>query len=234
MLSKKPVILIILITILTSLSLGSQSSKEIVLENITDYFAQKIGVDESDIFMKLLHYPDNLKISANSKILVESRNAVPGLGHQTLKLKVFLKNGTIENYRITVTVSAKMKILVAKTDLKRNEWLDENKLEIKTVLITNNNLNIVKSIEQVKGLVTKQVIRAGDQIKRDMLYVKPDIERGENITLQFVRNHILIEADGKAKESGVIGDKIRVMCETSRKFVKGTILTPNVVVVNIK
>ncbi|MFN8009153.1 MAG: flagellar basal body P-ring formation chaperone FlgA [Terriglobia bacterium] len=70
----------------------------------------------------------------------------------------------------------------------------------------------------------RQTIVAGRTLTEDLFLAVPLVKRGENVILLFQSDKIRVTAEGKCLESGVKGDRIRVMNVDSRMELQAEIL----------
>ena len=88
------------------------------------------------------------------------------------------------------------------------------------------------SFNQVTSTVSKRSLRAGSVINPSMVDLPILIKRGQAITLRANRVGFSVDMKGLALKKGRQGDKIKVKNSSSGKVLYGTIITPDLVLVD--
>ncbi|WP_337266091.1 flagellar basal body P-ring formation chaperone FlgA [Oryzifoliimicrobium ureilyticus] len=108
--------------------------------------------------------------------------------------------------------------------------------DLQEVEVTNPNLagDYAKSIDQVRGLISKKTLLPGRTISMSALREPFTVTRGANIRLVFSIGAMTISAAGTPLEDGFIGQLIRVRNMDSGVIVSGTVLADGTVHVAAK
>jgi len=213
---------------------GDESS-ELIKGIVSLYFEELFNLQKSDIQLEFIHLPKTaLPTARNYKYLVESNRNLPRLGHQIVWLEVTDKKSLVSRLPITVDVSVNMNVVFAAKKLRRGELIDSKKILLKTRKISWDYKNIVKTPDMAIGMITKQVIKEGEIIKRSMLREPPDIQRGDRVKIQLLSKDLVITTNGKAKEDGVVGNKVKVVCAMTGRLMYGIVQSPKLVTVKLQ
>ncbi|HCK99466.1 MAG TPA: flagella basal body P-ring formation protein FlgA [Candidatus Marinimicrobia bacterium] len=214
--------------------IGAESSK-LIEDAVTAYFADIFHLSKSEIRLKYIHLPkEALPEGENYRYLVESKQTLPRLGYQTIWLKVYDNQSLIKQVPVTVDLSIWIDVVVAAKKMKRGEKIEQNKISIKRITISRDYRNLIREPDSAVGLITKQVVKEGEPLKQSILREPPDVFKGDKVNVKLVSGDLVVTDKGEVKEDGLIGEKVKVYCETTRKLVYGTVQSPELVIIQIK
>ena len=235
MLLRKFIAVSLVLTVWVSAPVAGTDTSHLVKELVASYFEEAFDLPRSDIQLRFVHLPDTDLFSTDDyRFLIESSQSSPRLGFQTLWLMVFEKQYLVERLPITVDVSIYLDVTVTAKKLKRGEIITPEKLVKKRQKISRDYENLIRDPELVVGLMTNRVVQEGATLRKSMLREIPDIKKGDEVKVQLVSGDLEVTVDGKVKDDGKIGDKVRVICKTTGKQVSGIIRSPQLVVVQLK
>lgn len=234
MFRKLSIYLMVIAVLLPVMCIGAESSK-LIEEVITVYFADAFNLPKSDILLKFLHMPKApLPVGDNFRYLVESSQTLPRLGYQTVWLKIYDNQSLIQKQQVTIELSICIDALVTTRKLKRGEIIEINNISIKHIKVSRDYKNLIKKPDSAIGLITKQIVNEGELLKRSVLREPPDIPRGDRVTVKLVSGDLVVMTDGKLKEDGFIGKKVKVFCVTTGKLVYGIVQSPQLVMIQLR
>lgn len=226
--------LMMLTLLLPVFCIGAESSK-LIEDAVTAYFADIFHLSKSEIRLKYIHLPkEALPEGENYRYLVESKQTLPRLGYQTIWLKVYDNQSLIKQVPVTVDLSIWIDVVVAAKKMKRGEKIEQNKISIKRITISRDYRNLIREPDSAVGLITKQVVKEGEPLKQSILREPPDVFKGDKVNVKLVSGDLVVTDKGEVKEDGLIGEKVKVYCETTRKLVYGTVQSPELVIIQIK
>lgn len=211
-------------------SFGNPSGKDLQLF-LEDRLAEKYDLQSSNINLKIYHVP-NLDFS-NIEFRISGDSQLK-LGYNRANIQM-LKDGRIEN-EFQITYSAQIEVLtpVLKHDVKFGQPVKTDDLILKRKVIDNGYEDYFRTTTMEEEMVARALLRKGEIVKKSDLKRKPAIERGQEVGLKVVTGNILIELSGLAKESGGLGEKIRVYNQETRRHYFGIIESPQSVVINVE
>ncbi len=232
---RRLLIYFLVIMVLMPVICRGDESSELIKGIVSLYFEELFNLQKSDIQLEFLHLPKTvLPTGRDYKYLVESNRNLPRLGHQIVWLKVTDKKSLVSRLPITVDVSVNMNVVLAAKKLRRGELIDSKKILLKTRKISRDYKNIVKTPNMAIGMITKQVIREGEIIKKSMLREPPDIQRGDRVKIQLLSKDLVIITNGEVKEDGVVGNKVKVVCAMTGKLMYGIVQSSQLVTVQLQ
>jgi len=226
--------LMMIVLLLPVFCIGAETSK-LIEEAVAAYFADIFNLPKSDIRLKYIHLPkEALPEGDNYRYLVESNQTLPRLGYQTVWLRVYDNQSLIKQLPVTVDLSIWIDVVVATEKLKRGEKIEKNKISTKRTTVSRDYRNLIRHPDSAVGLITKQVVKEGEPLKQSILREPPDVLKGDKVNVKLVSGDLVVTARGEVKEDGLIGEKVKVFCETTRKLVYGTVQSPELVIIQIK
>lgn len=213
---------------------GGEGS-QLVRELVSSYFETAFNVPQSDIRLRFLQLPQIEVPNENIyQVYIESDKNHPQLGSQTLWLILSDEQYFIDKWQIRVDVSVYLNVVVADKNLNRGEIITPENITTLRVKIHRDYNTVFRNPQYVVGLMTKQVVKEGDILRRSLVREPPDIKKGDEVKIKLISGDLVITTDGKMKEEGMIGDKVKVICATTKKQIFGIVETPQLIVVQLK
>ena len=125
-------------------------------------------------------------------------------------------------------------VLVAKTDIVRDQAITEENTTLKKVDCTNVIEYVLDKESLKKEMTSKKIFRTGEVIDKRFINVKPDVVRNTEVRVFFASNdNLMITIDAVALEDGLIGEWVNVENKNYKKVYKGKIIGENRVLVTI-
>jgi flagella basal body P-ring formation protein FlgA len=153
-------------------------------------------------------------------------------GHFQAFVSGHYENSTKE-YRSTVIGKYAEAILIpalSRTYFK-GETIDEEDITVTKVLAHTVNPIICRDKESLVGKYVKRTIVAGRAVNSTSLRSEIVIKTGQQVVIKYVNRNLLIKTEGKALESGGIGDAIKVKTLENEKILYGKVQEAGVVVI---
>jgi len=199
---------------------------------INQFFSDELQIDQSSLLIEFVRFPDISKIDATGNgIRITSQKIAIDIGYQTLWLELLKNDQLLKRYPVSVKVAVKTAVVVPVHNLNRGELITEGKLRFEQKILTRAYGTQVSAIDQITGLVTRRVIRAGTVIRKNMVRLSPDIIRGSSVNLEVQTGNIVLNTTGIIREDGNVGDLVAVFCPETRKLLAGVVQSPNLILV---
>lgn len=149
-------------------------------------------------------------------------------GNTNIKIKI-----TQENYKCVIPVLCKISVVhsvlcVAET-IERNAVIQKYQVVVRDVDITNYRYGIYTDIDQVIGKVATKILSVGTIINKRCIKNIPDICKGDEVFIKLTTGAIRISIPARARENGVIGEKIWVENMKSHKIIQAKIIDKGIV-----
>ncbi len=203
-----------------------------IQSTIYQFFGNELKVEQSSLMIEFVRVPDIDKmIAVGDMIRITSQRSVIDIGYQTLWLELLKNNQLLKRYPVSVKVTVNTAVVVPVHNLNRGELITEDKLRFEQKILTRSYGTQVSAIDQIAGLVTRRVIRAGTIIRKNMVRISPDIIRGSSVKLEMQTGNIVVNTTGIIKEDGNVGDLVAVFCPETRKLLAGVVQSPSLILV---
>lgn len=221
--------------VLPAMSCASQAQDSLLVNLITEYFAEQLTIDPYDISVSLIRTP-NLS-AAEMKVdtyRMESGYRKTKLGRQTLWLIRESGNRLVKRYPVTADIYANLFIPVTAKRIKRSNIIGQYDIKLERRKIGRNIDQIIRTEASTWGLQATQMIPAGSVIKYSMLRDKPDVMSGEPVDVLLKKGALSVILEGVAKEDGAIGEAIRIQCTGVNKELRGVLSPGKKVSISLK
>jgi len=203
-----------------------------IQSSIYQFFSTELQVDQSSLLIEFVRLPDISKMVATGDgIRITSQKLAIDIGYQTLWLELLKKDQLLKKFPVSVKVAVKTAVVVPIHNLNRGELVTEAKLRFEQKILTRNYGTQILAIDQITGLVTRRVIRAGTVIRKNMVRLSPDIIRGSAVNLEVQTGNIVLNTTGIIREDGNVGDLVAVFCPETRKLLAGVVQSSNLILV---
>jgi len=197
---------------------------------VKGYFANQFNVPVTDVVVNIVNPPRrDLSAVSIDKIWVSSRTKIPRLGYQSLWLSV--PSEGVYQEPMSVRLSVYKTVAVARHTIARNETLSGENVVFKRVLLSSFDPKPVTEIDSLNGFISRQVIQEGKVLKQYMITVSPDIIAGEKVKVLLSRGTLTVIANARIKSDACIGDKVRVVCDNTRKTLTARVINKDTVMV---
>ncbi|HZD25757.1 MAG TPA: flagellar basal body P-ring formation chaperone FlgA [Alphaproteobacteria bacterium] len=94
--------------------------------------------------------------------------------------------------------------------------------------------NVVSDDAQLVGMAARRVLRAGQPVRANELTAPIMVAKGSLVTLALHAPGIALSSTARALEDGARGDSIRLMNVRSKRTVEGTVVSPELVEVQLR
>ena len=205
-------------------------NKQQLVSLVKGYFANQFNVPVTDVVVNIVNPPRrDLSAVPIDKIRVSSRTKIPRLGYQSLWLSV--PSEGVYQEPMSVRLSVYKTVAVARHTIARNETLSGENVVFKRVLLSSFDPKPVTEIDSLNGFISRQVIQEGKVLKQYMITVSPDIIAGEKVKVLLSRGTLTVIANARIKSDACIGDKVRVVCDNTRKTLTARVINKDTVMV---
>jgi len=202
---------------------------------VSRYFQEAFDVSGEDVQLEFIHMPEfEIPFGNSIQAIVETKHTLPRVGYQTLWLMIHKDNYLEHQIPVTIKATIFLDVVIANKRLKRGETLTCNNTGLKRTKVYNNYKNIILDLNSVNGLIAKQVIKENCTIRRGMVRIKPEVKKGELVTIQMKSGSLIVSTAGKSKQDGMIGEKVKVVCNMTGKQITGTVESPQLVVTHLE
>ena len=137
-----------------------------------------------------------------------------------------------KSFYLLTNVEVNRRVYVAGQNISNKTLISKDMLESPTLNIAGRGADLVFSYAEIAGLETKTHIRKGDLLRSWMFKQKPLIDRGQDITMIYHQDGIVLKIQGRAMEPGALGQNIRCYRVNSNKNFTGKVQDANTVLID--
>jgi flagella basal body P-ring formation protein FlgA len=202
--------------------------KEIIIgnyeEDIKNYIYSNVDWNKENVVISLKNKEEKIKcLDLPFNITISGlKNKYPK-GNLNLKLTVS-QGGKTFSAPVLCFVSVVAPVVVSSQTIKRGEMLTKENCKLKNIDITNLAYMPITKLEDLENLISTRTILSGIVIHDKNTTKIPDIKKDDMVFLEIKRKNICISLAVRARENGVIGNKIWVENETSKKLLRALII----------
>ena len=175
---------------------------------------ENLGSEYFSIQLEHQTLPSQFSTCSDMQYVVKNKI---GLGKQYIK---FI--GCETSRQIGITVTAEIKVPVAKTNIEKNVVLNENHISINTMKI-RKRMKYFLPIDAVLGRTTKRQIRENKVISENLLKTEYLVDKGNLVDFIVAQQGFVISTEMLARESGLLGQRIRIQHPISKKRLEGIV-----------
>jgi len=139
---------------------------------------------------------------------------------------------TLESAQVRMKVRKFADVLVMLENVGRSQEIRGEQLELRRMEVTTLRERPLTDPNQLVGSRAGRNLRIGTIVTSGDLEVVPDIENGRDIAIVYTDGHCRISAEGRALQSGVAGEYIKVKNKGSGKVVLARVVDGTAVVVD--
>ena len=119
-----------------------------------------------------------------------------------------------------------MVVVVPNRDIARGETIGESDLAYGTIAANTVFTGIVTSVDQLKGMEARRMLRANEVVRTDDVRHPVVIQKGAIVTMTFEVPGVSLTASGRAMNEGGVGDTITVQNPASFRMISGIVTGP--------
>ncbi len=212
-----------------------RSAREIGKEDVLPALVKELKAlglsDDAEIALNGKNFPILIPVNSEYDLSFEDIDFSPDA--KTFSAKAVIK---ADDDTQTADLKGKVHVFVlvptARHALTAGQIVTESDVFMKKTPQDKARRRNVLPLSELIGKEIKRSIRAGQSLTESDVRVRPMVTKGKAVTLSFVKGGIMLSAQGKALENGGLGDEVRVMNTQSKSVVRGTVASPETIVVN--
>jgi len=115
------------------------------------------------------------------------------------------------------------RIVVPSHDIARGVTIGDSDLEYQSVDAGQLASGVVTSMNQLDGMETRRVLRAGQAVRADDVRKPILVSKGQTITMIFAAPGLTLTATGRAMSEGGMGETVTVLNPVSYRQITGVV-----------
>lgn len=117
-----------------------------------------------------------------------------------------------------------MRVVVPNHDIARGATLAESDLVYGTIPATNVYSGVATSIDELAGMQTRRMLRAGEIVRVDDVRHPILVTKGSIVTMTFEAPGVVLTASGRAMSEGGMGDTVTIQNPASYRQISATVI----------
>ncbi len=224
-----------MISVSTSFSGSLQTQvvkRDILKEEVYQYIKRIVPEDVTEFLINVKNLPDSIVVPLG-KINVNIKCNRKKKFNKTiiLQLKVCVNQVCYKKITTSVKICIFKNVYVAKNNIVRHQLIRKDDIIIESREATKLIKKILSEKEQLYQCRAKRFITAGIIITKDMIESVPLINRGDIVTIVVQWQNVHASMLGKAMESGCLNEIIEVKNMSTKKRLKGEIISSKKVLI---
>ena len=234
----KKLLLTALITIVSTVAVQAQTlTSAQVQADVTKVLQEKYynGLVGYDVEVKIVNLPFSELMVPDGKLYYEVVSPKDKyLPRDIKRVNLYVNGMLVKTLNLPVIMKAYKEVLVAKTDIDREQELTEENTILKKVDCSEMIEYVLEQGSLKKEMTTKKPMKAGEILDKRFIKVKPDVVRNTEVRVFFSSNDsLMVTIDAVALEDGLVGEWVNVENKNYKKVYKGKIIGENRVLVTI-
>lgn len=219
--------IILILLLITCANLASDSNNndivKIICEDVTDHFADKYKIHPEDIEVKFKRLPTEINNSKEFQFKLRKSKKDYQPGYQTIWVEAFKSNQFQMKFPVSFEVSISRRVVISKKKINRGQKLNDELVQLRKMKINTKLENLLAMEANLNDYESAKYIKPNTILTKKMVRIPPTLKRGDNVEIRLKSGNIFISTPGIAKEDGYLGEEIRVICQNSRKKLKGVV-----------
>lgn len=133
----------------------------------------------------------------------------------------------------SINIDGEVPAVVLKQDLEPGTMLSAEHVSIEPRPVSKLPSDALRSLDELIGKKLTYRLRSGAVLRKANLQDVPVVVRGEEVTMEVIAPHMRITARGTVRQDGKIGDTVMILSQSSNRLVKGRVIGPHLVVVDM-
>ncbi len=170
--------------------------------------------------------------SVYDSLKVEPLGDARPLGSCWVKVYLFKNNGIFQTTNLNLQINLFQKVLVARESIKQGQDLTPELFDVARREVTSLADPPIVSPRELDGKSAARAMVAGRTLTQSFLRKQEIVKRGDVVSIEYSSCSIKITASGEAKESGCLGETIKVKNVSSSRIISAVVQDERTVKIN--
>ncbi len=209
-----------------------RASRPLSLQEVRTAIDRALLEAEKQLELVRIKYDEPLEVAPG--VTEIAAKIFPGkrAGERTAALTITSGEKNVQNRNLTFYVREWAEVPVASRQLPRGSVVGKGDIMMARLNLAEIPIDTEQDLTGIVGLETSRNISYGEVFRKNKLAIPPVIEAGSAVTIMYRSQFLEATASGIALEDGLLGEKIRVRNDQSRKILTGTVETSGIVKVS--
>lgn len=151
------------------------------------------------------------------------------LGKKNLSIAFFVDGREADRVKMSGDLQLYGDVLCTTKRIDRNTILTSDDIKVVRRDISTLESSLLKSPKEAIGKRLKTSLRAGAVLSSDLIENPPLVKRGDLVTIMAQSNNLRVTTQGEVRNTGALGEMVRVKNLMSRREIYARVLGPGVV-----
>ncbi|TDX59183.1 flagellar basal body P-ring formation chaperone FlgA [Orenia marismortui] len=199
-----------------------------------DYIYSSGSYSKEKLEVEVINPPQKLMVPhGNLKLEVGDFYQGDLIGTITMPIKLIVNDKLYKRIYLQYKVQVLQEVLVAKKNLERGQLISRDDFRIEEILVDTPNSQYISTNTNLDAKIMKIFLGAGRPLLSRMVEFPPLVERWEEVQIIARIGGVEVVTLGKARQSGHLGERIKVQNMHSKKIITAEIIAKNKVKVLI-
>lgn len=148
-----------------------------------------------------------------------------------IPVKIFQKNARVIESILSVKLKIFKKVMVAEKDILTRRKLDDKDFCLKKIDVSVLNGTPITSFKDINNLRSKEFIKSGEILTKEMVEPVPIIKAGDPVTAKYIESNVIITFNALSRQDGALGDVITIIAKDKKLYKAKIINSKNVIII---
>jgi flagella basal body P-ring formation protein FlgA len=213
-------------------SASIEITRNMIEDIVMDFLNAKVPWDKNRVKIKLVQISNGLMLpNTPYSYKVVPPNDTRYLGTVPLNVVFDIQGQPPKKAWATVKIEVETDVIVVNKPLNRNQSIEKDDVNVISMDMADLPSNFISKLEDVVGKKTLRVMNPKEVFRTDIVELPPMVKRKDRMSIVAESGNLRITAVGEVKESGGMGDRVKVVNLSSNKEIFARILDSKTVLV---
>ncbi len=206
-------------------SASIEITRNMIEDIVMDFLNAKVPWDKHRVKIKLVQISNGLMLpDMPYSYKVVPPNDTRYLGTVPLNVVFDIQGQPPKKAWATVKIEVETDVIVVNKPLNRNQTIGKDDVNVVSMDMADLPSNYISRLEDVVGKKTLRIMNPKEVFRTDIVELPPMVKRNDRVSIVAESGNLRITAVGEVKESGGIGDRVKVVNLSSNKEIFARIL----------
>ncbi|MEI6258958.1 MAG: flagellar basal body P-ring formation chaperone FlgA [Deltaproteobacteria bacterium] len=206
-------------------SASIEITRNMIEDIVMDFLNAKVPWDKNRVKIKLVQISNGLMLPNmpySYKVVPPSDTRY--LGTVPLNIVFDIQGQPPKKAWATVKIEVETDVIVVNKPLNRNQTIGKDDVNVVSMDMADLPSNYISRLEDVVGKKTLRIMNPKEVFRTDIIELPPVVKRNDRVSIVAESGNLRITAVGDVKESGGMGDRVKVVNLSSNKEIFARIL----------
>ena len=210
----------------------TRAARALTVDEVKAAIEMDLREAKKDATLKSVNYRGDRLISpGNVQILAQGYNSTQS-GQTKYALTVTTEDGTETKLQVDAQIDEWREVPVAKRSLERGAVIADDDVMMARMNLSSLPQDATLDGQKLYGKEIAASINYGEVFRRNKLFIPATVNTGDRVTMVYRTQYFEASATGISLEPGIVGQRIKVRNDNSKKVVQGPVLESGIVQVS--